>query len=158
MLLSYFRWNWIEFLIIIFVGIIFIIYSTKLSSPKFTTIRIDDTKIKAEIADSYFKKILGLMFREKLNENEGMLFPFFFEGHHGIWMFGMRFPVDVVWMDKNYKIVDIRKDVKPCRIFCKVYKPKEKAKYVLELPANFTEENKINIGNIFISNSDQKMA
>lgn len=52
-------------------------------------------------------------------------------------MFFMRFPIDVIWINSKRKIVDIKRAISPSSIFkistWKVYKPKEKAKYALEL-------------------------
>ena len=107
---------------------------------------IGGTVIKVEIADTMEKQVRGLMFRENLGENEGMLFVFGREDFQGIWMMNMSFPIDIIWIDSNNKIVDIAKEAQPCRLNCPTYIPKERAKYVLEVNSEFAEKHTIKIG------------
>jgi hypothetical protein len=87
-----------------------------------------------EVADSEEERRRGLMFREKLDEEEGMLFIFEKEGNYPFWMKNMNFPLDIVWISKEREVVFIKKDFLPCENKnCKIITPKEKAKYVLEL-------------------------
>jgi len=86
------------------------------------------------------------MFKKSLPEDEGMLFVFDEEGYHGFWMMNMSFPIDIIWINNEKKVVDIVKNAQPCKFSCPSYKPKEKAMYVLEVNANFTEEHGIRIG------------
>ena len=88
------------------------------------------------------------MFRKNLPENEGMLFVFEREDYHGFWMMNMSFPIDIIWMDSGKKIVHIEKNLQPCRITCTSYKPNEKAMYVLEVNANFTDKHGIELGSV----------
>ena len=135
-------------LIIIVVGIVIILIFLyfKKSPTKYTNVKVGDTTVKAEIADTTLKQIRGLMFRKNLPEDQGMLFDFNQDGFHGIWMMNMSFPIDIIWIDNEKKVVDIVRDVQPCRISCSTYRPKEKARYVLEVNANFTEKHGVNIG------------
>ncbi|MFH1210115.1 MAG: DUF192 domain-containing protein [archaeon] len=57
-----------------------------------------------------------------------------------IHMFFVFFPIDVVWLNKNKKVVDIRRNVKP---FILWIKPKNKAKYIIELPKGVSKHIKI---------------
>lgn len=103
--------------------------------------------LRAEIADSDIERSQGLMFRENLAEGKGMLFIFEEENDHGFWMKNMRFPLDIIWIGANKKVVDIIKEAFPCqREPCISYAPEAKAKYVLEVPAGFIENNNIGIG------------
>ncbi len=138
-----------NFEIIILSGLIIvliIILYFKKSSVKYTNVKMGDIELRVEIADTFIKRTKGLMFRKSLNENEGILFIFNDEDYHGIWMMNMSFPIDIIWVDRDKKIVDITKDVQPCRLNCPVYKPREKSLYVLEVKANFTEKDGIRIG------------
>ncbi len=137
-----------KFEIIILSGIIivlFIILYFKKSPTKYTTVKIKDVKIRAEIADTLMKRTKGLMFRKTLSENEGMLFVFGNEDYHSFWMMNMSFPIDIIFVDKEKKVVDIVKNAQPCKL-CSSYRPKEKSMYVLEVNANFTEEHNVKIG------------
>ena len=112
---------------------------------KTTKIRIGKTKIRAEIANSFFSKMKGLMFRRSLGKKEGMLFPFRWMDYHTIWMFGMNFPIDIIWADKNKRIVHIVENARPY-IMSGVYMPAKKAKYVIEVSAGFVKKHKIKLG------------
>jgi len=131
-----------------FLIVLLIILYLKKPPTKYTTVKIEDTKIRAEIADTLLKRTKGLMFRKTLPENDGMLFIFDNEDYYSFWMMSMSFPIDIIWVNKERKVVDITKDAKPCKLNCSIYKPKEKAMYVLEVNANFTEEHGIKIGSV----------
>ena len=104
-------------------------------------------KINVEIADDNEERIKGLMFREKLNENEGMFFIFEDESHQTFWMKNTLIPLDIIFIDKNFKIVDIKNAI-PCKEEpCVLYKSSKPAKYVLEVNENFSTKNNISIGN-----------
>lgn len=81
----------------------------------------------------------GLSGRKYLAKNSGMLFVFPKEDYYAFWMKDMLFPIDIIWMDKNYKVVYIKKNVQPCTLLhCVQYIPDKPAQYVLEvLPGTF---------------------
>ena len=135
-------------LFFVFLAIVFVVfvYFTFKSKTVVKKVVIGNITIEAEVADTAPKKIKGLMFRESLAEENGMLFLFDDDGYHAIWMMNMSFPIDIVWINSDYKIVDIVKDAQPCKIFCPSYKPKEKARYVIEVNAGFTDKHSIKIG------------
>lgn len=138
-----------KFEIIILSGLIIVLFMIlyfKKSPTKYTTVKIEDTEIRAEIADTFTERMKGLMFRKTLPENEGMLFVFDNEDYHGFWMMNMSFPIDIIFVNKEKKVVDMVKNVQPCRLSCSTYKPKKRAMYVLEVNANFTEKHDIGIG------------
>ena len=110
-------------------------------------------KIKVEIADDDLERQQGLMFRSFLEENGGMLFIFDDEKKHDFWMKNTLIPLDMIFINENKKIVDI-KYAQPCeKDPCELYEPLESAKYVLEVNGNFTIENSIKIGDKFILNN-----
>ncbi|MBU0502819.1 MAG: DUF192 domain-containing protein [Candidatus Omnitrophota bacterium] len=119
-------------------------------SPLYAQIRqacIRNVCIQIEIVDSPQDRSRGLMFREKLGEKEGMLFIFKDRGRHNIWMKNMKFPLDIIWINQDKIIVDIRKNVPPCSQYeCPSYTPQVNAKYVLEVNAGFTDKHKIGVG------------
>ena len=129
---------------IITILVIFILGKPK--STKYTNVEIGGTVIKVEIADTMEKQVRGLMFRENLGENEGMLFVFGREDFQGIWMMNMSFPIDIIWIDSGNNIVDVVKKAQPCRLDCPTHVPKERAKYVLEVNSGFAEKHGIKIG------------
>ena len=105
-------------------------------------------KVKVEIADDIQEREKGLMFREKLDENSGMLFVFDDENYQTFWMKNTLIPLDIIFIGKNYTIVDIKQAV-PCDADpCSLYKSSFRAKYVLEVNSLFSAKNDVVIGNI----------
>ena len=103
-------------------------------------------KVNAEIADDNHEREIGLMFREKLDENNGMLFIFDNEVYQTFWMKNTLIPLDMIFIDKEMKIVNIKSAV-PCQEDpCVLYKSSKPAKYVLEVNGNFTIRNNIKTG------------
>ena len=104
-----------------------------------------------EIADSLGKQTKGLMFRESFDPESGFFMIFDSERKHGIWMFGMRFPIDIIFIDSGKRIVDIKHSVRPMNKnprTWKVYKPKKPCTYVLEINSNVIEKTGTEIGDI----------
>jgi uncharacterized membrane protein (UPF0127 family) len=102
--------------------------------------------VRAEVAESDAQKSEGLMFRDYLPPQEGMLFIFPTEDKYSFWMKNMKFSLDMIWIDRNKKIVDIKTDVPPCLDICENYTPGFKAMYVLEVNAGFVKKHKISLG------------
>ena len=134
-------------ILFVFIVILFIIFFLK-KPAKYTNVKIGDIKIRAEIVDNPISRARGLMFKKSLPENEGMLFVFDEEDYHSFWMMNMSFPIDIIWVNEEKNVVDIVKNAQPCKLICPSYRPKEKAMYVLEVNANFTEEHGVKIGRL----------
>lgn len=136
--------------------LIFLISCGKNPGENFEIISIDKgkelIKIIAEVADDNDERTNGLMFRENLNENEGMLFVFGNEEYQTFWMKNTLIPLDMIFIDENFEIVDI-KNAAPCKEEpCALYKSAKPAKYVLEVNGNLTAKKNIKIGDIIIVN------
>lgn len=118
-----------------------------LQSPQggVVSIAIKDTEIGIELADTAEKKAHGLSGRSDLGENQGMLFLYDKPGLYSFWMKGMQFPIDIIWIDENYTIIDITKNVRPDS-FPQSFQPQRHAQYVLEVNAGFADKNDIDIG------------
>lgn len=109
-------------------------------------------KINAEIADDNSERAKGLMFRKKLSENEGMLFVFDEERHQAFWMKNTLIPLDIIFIDENFEIVDIKYAVPCSQDPCTIYNSAQPAKYVLEVNGNFTAKKGIRAGDKLIIN------
>lgn len=109
---------------------------------------IKDICVQAEIADSEAKKTRGLMYRESLAWESGMLFIFDEEALHSFWMKNTLIPLDMIWIDSDKNIVDITQNALPCKEQqeCKSIIPTAEVKYVLEVNSGFSEKNKIEVG------------
>ncbi len=110
-------------------------------SPKWTLLA-DGKTIQLEIADSEATRRQGLSDRTSLPENSGMLFIFPTKSFEGFWMKDMHFPLDMVWLDENFRVVTIAENISP-ETYPKVFYPTEKALYVLEINAGLARQLKI---------------
>ena len=110
-----------------------------------------EIKVNVEIADTPQKQSKGLMFRENLKWDHGMLFIFDNESVFSFWMKDTLIPLDIIFIDKAFKIINIVDNALPCYIEpCPDYSSEKPAKYVLEVNAGFVEKNDIEEGD-FIS-------
>jgi uncharacterized membrane protein (UPF0127 family) len=100
-----------------------------------------------ELAQTTEQLKSGLSNRKFLGENSGMLFVCENAGKHSFWMKDMNFPVDIIWIDSDNKVIDITKDAQPCGLDeCEIYRAPSAVKYVLELPAGFSQKHSIETG------------
>ncbi len=102
-------------------------------------------ELDARISDSFIKRMIGLMYEDNLPKSSCMLFVSRFSSTESMWMKGMRFSIDIIWLNDGKQIVAIEENVPPCRkiLFCKTYKPNIPFRFVLELSAGFIKENRI---------------
>jgi uncharacterized membrane protein (UPF0127 family) len=92
--------------------------------------------IHAEIADTTKKRAEGLMYREHLAKDRGMLFTFDQAQPWTFWMKNTRIPLDIIWMNEKKQIIHIAPNVPICTRTddsCPQYQPNDPALYVLEL-------------------------
>lgn len=101
--------------------------------------------IDAEIADSEEERVLGLSGRGSLPQGKGLLFVFPRAGKYGIWMQGMRFPIDVFWIGKGDTVVWIEEQIAP-ESYPAVFNSPEDALYILETNAGVAEAFGVSIG------------
>lgn len=108
---------------------------------------LDSTiSVYVEIADEQHEQNQGLMFRENLEWDRGMFFVFEDERMLSFWMKNTLIPLDMLFIDADFRIVDIKENVSPCKEDpCPSYPSKKPAKYVLEVNAGFVLKNDIKI-------------
>ena len=107
--------------------------------------------IQAEIADTREKRAKGLMYRESLPKDRGMLFTFAEPQLWTFWMKNTRIPLDIIWMDGKKRIVHIERNVPTCSRTddgCPQYQPNDNAMYVLELAAGVADALKLQRGSV----------
>ena len=93
-----------------------------------------------ELAETRDEQTLGLMFRDSLPEDGGMLFLFPVEAMRSFWMRNTRIPLDILYFDAKLRLVNMH-TAKPCRTArCPVYLSTAPAQYVLELNAGTASE------------------
>lgn len=113
------------------------------------TIEIGGKKISIEVAETEQDKITGLSGRASIGEGQALLFPYDQAFIPGIWMKGMNFPIDIIWI-KDGTIVDIDANAETeSRQFDSqftVYKPSSIVDNILEVKAGFAERQNLKIG------------
>jgi len=98
-------------------------------------VKIKNKVLNLKKCESVFSKLRGLMFRFKLKE-DGLIFIFDKEKEVDLHMFFVFFPIDVICLDENKKIVKIIKNVKPFTFLIKC----PKSKYIIELKQGLIED------------------
>jgi len=100
-----------------------------------------------EIAETEDQRAQGLMYRELLALNAGMLFIFEAEGIQRVWMKNTLIALDVIFLSNKGKVVSILQYLKPCkRPVCEIYTSKVSAKYMLEVNAGVVKKAGLMIG------------
>ena len=136
------------------------VYALNADNVSSSSVRIKNLIIYVDLAKTPEQQAKGLSIKNTLNENEGMLFIFDTPKEYSFWMKDMKFPIDIIWISSDNKIVHIEKNLQPCAffLFCTSYSPHANSKYVLEVPSNYTAKNNIVIGDrvdFSIGNSTQ---
>ena len=116
-------------------------------------IEIAGQRIKVILAQTPETRAQGLSGRSYLREDEGMLFVFSAQGGSAsggdrtprFWMKDMLFPIDIIWIDENLKVIYIKKDARP-ESFPETFGPDAEALYVLEVAAGFSEKHNLQVG------------
>lgn len=127
--------------LIIVVAVFFIF-----SQTQSTTLRIGDGVFKARIAKTEAAREKGLSGTETLGADEAMILAFATDGYWEIWMKGMKYPLDIVWIDKDKKVVYVVKNAPYEDGELATFKPTVSARYVIELPAGTVEQKRISVG------------
>jgi uncharacterized membrane protein (UPF0127 family) len=89
-----------------------------------------------DLATTPKEHALGLMFRDSMAEDHGMLFIFPSATTRNFWMKNTRIPLDIFYFDQDLKLLNVVQHARPCRTSqCPVYSSSGPARYVLELNA-----------------------
>ncbi len=109
-----------------------------------------------EIAATDRERQLGYMFREEVPAHEGMLFLFGATERHGIWMKNCRVALDIIWLDEDFRVVEIAAGAQPCPADgpCPSMKPMRESRFVLEIAGGRAAEEKLALGDLVIIHSE----
>ena len=130
---------------LIFFSVLFIIFSvfiidqfrnTATNDPlqDMNFVVVNEQIIFVELAITPQEREKGLMEREVLEDNNGMLFVFSDEGEYSFWMKNMEISLDIIWIDADGNVVYFVENVSPCvQSPCQTYSPNRDALYVLEV-------------------------
>lgn len=103
--------------------------------------------LKVEIADENYERARGLMYRKSIEKDQSMLFVFEQEAPRSFWMKNTQMSLDLLFIDKNFKIVTIRKNCPPYST--ENIRSEIPALYVLELQGGSVDRLKISEGFYF---------
>lgn len=109
------------------------------------TISINGHGLIVEKADTSTKRKVGLMNREKLDWDKGMLFIYPSSRYCSFWMKNTIIPLSLAYIDKDYKITEIL-DLEPFDLKGKV--SKKRVCLVLEVNKDWFEKNNIKVGDV----------
>src|SRR5438445_1693782 len=99
----------------------------------------DGTTISAVPAQTQLEVLQGLRYYDMLPPNKGMLFIYAEQELHPFWTYQAKFAVDIVWMDRDHRIVEISFNTQPCPSTsarqCPNYGGQKESRFVLEVAA-----------------------
>ncbi|MDF2768030.1 MAG: uncharacterized protein K0S91_865 [Nitrososphaeraceae archaeon] len=113
-----------------------------------TKVTINNFDLTVYLAMTNEQIIKGLVIKDQLKENEGMLFVYQLPAKYTFSMRGMKFPIDIIWLDNARKVIHIEHSLEPCPsdIDCPKFIPSAAALYVLETIAGFSNRHDVKIG------------
>ncbi len=124
-----------------------IVTISKMNNEKKYELQIKDYVFSVSIANNEKDRQKGLMGVPFLDPKEGMFFIHEEVKKVSYWMKNMKIPIDIIFIDKNFRIVDIYNSVSPCLgTDCTLYRSTKPIKYVLEIGAGETYKRDISIG------------
>jgi uncharacterized protein len=101
------------------------------------------------VVDNDITRARGLMFVERLDEGTGMLFVYDRDGVYPFWMKNTLIPLDMIWVDRDRRIVFIHEDAQPCGDGpCESIDPGVVARYVVEVNAGTVRALGIRVGDV----------
>ena len=123
---------------------------TKTHLPLGPSVIFDGAVFAVEIVDTPEGREKGLVGREELGSDQGMLFIYERDTRPNFWMKGMLIPLDIVWIDADGVVVKVDREVPPSfenpNPF--LYFPQSPIRYVLEIQAGRAASAEISVGSI----------
>jgi len=137
----------VSFISIVAVLFIFLdIHPFQRQENQTNVVEIGSTEIPVEVVKRTEDLEQGLSGRESLNENKGMLFVLPERKIASFWMKDMKFPIDIVWISSDKKVVKVEANVSPSTYPMLFKNDNELAQYVLELQAIRAKDLNIELG------------
>jgi len=110
---------------------------------------INEREFMVQIAGTPRKREVGLSNVDELPLDEGMLFIFPEKDYRTFWMKDTLIPLDIIFIDDQYRIVEIFHNVPPCTDNdCEYYRSIKRAKYVLEINGGLSSEYGFRMSNL----------
>lgn len=121
------------------------IVNTNKKTEEKERLMIDGQNIPVYVVDTDEKRARGLGGLASIPVNYGMFFIFDDTNYQSIWMKDVLFPIDIVWIDENYKIVHIERNISP-NTYPKIFTAPMLARFVLELNEGIAQSYHLKIG------------
>ena len=111
-------------------------------------VEIAGQRYAVELADDDAERARGLMFRDAMADDRGMLFIHDTQEPQAYWMKNTRIPLDILYFDNARRLVTQQRNVPPCSggDRCPAYPSDQPARFVLELNAGEAERLKLRDG------------
>lgn len=106
-------------------------------------IEIKGKNYTVQVARTALSREKGLSETQKI-PHDGMIFIFPDSGIYSFWMKDMNYPIDILWIDKNFQIIEMRENIYP-GTYPEVFTPEKESLYVLETQAGFVEKHNIKV-------------
>lgn len=109
-------------------------------------------RYSVELAVDDAQRARGLMFRDAMAQDHGMLFIHEVQEPQAYWMKNTKIPLDILYFDNDRKLVAQQRNVPPCTLgdACPAYPSKAPARYVLELNAGQADQLKLQNGAVLV--------
>jgi uncharacterized membrane protein (UPF0127 family) len=107
--------------------------------------------VRAEVMMRPEDMMRGMMFRDSLAPERGMLFIHGEAGRYTYYMYQVRIPLDIIWLDADRQIVEMSPNTPPCKTRaseCPHYGGKMNALYVLELAGGSIDKHGLRVGQV----------
>lgn len=124
-------------------GVFLLVRDMNVQRPTVTAGR---SVFQVDVARTPEEQHRGLGGRPELAEGRGMLFVFAADGRWEMVMRNMHFPIDIIWLDEQKRVVHIEHGVQPDAEPYEVYRPKIPARYVLEVGAGAAKQAGLSVG------------
>lgn len=125
------------------------------NTTKTPSVALHGKTFSTELALDDASREHGLMDRTKLAADHSMLFVFADSEPRYFWMKNTLIPLDILYFDKDRKLISIAADAQPCKADpCKVYSSYGSAQYVLELGGGVAKQAGIQVGDELTINGD----
>lgn len=139
------RWRWVGAVsvAIILLSLYYLFLQSSLRQP---TLSIENHVYTATILEEENELIRGLSGSDQLPPDHVMLFDFGKDSRWGIWMKDMNYPIDIIWLDKQARVIYMVQDAQPSSYPDTIYRPKQNARYVIEAVSGTIERTGLKVG------------
>ena len=135
-----------RFLLVLFFAAIF---STSAVAEQAAWVEFHGQRFYVEIAAEGPSRARGLMAREHLAADRGMLFIFPEQRPLAFWMKNTLIPLDIIYLDSAFRVVDMALQARPCTVpRCPTYPSRAPAQYALEINAGLARRHGLKIGDV----------